>query len=240
VLELPLYNDFTYGSGYYSDGDAVNLEATNIICNSNTTAVMDIESAEEVTISSIVTCSVNITADIIIDLPEEKNIRSHIECNAIVSGDIIHDLPVIQLIGSEWVKLNLGDDYQELGAVAYDLQDGDISDDIIIDDSDLDTDKIGDYFIKYDVQDSSGNSAFTVLRRVSVIKVYQKNKIDYINFRNRGPNESHKNNKVMNDTQRSINDAIALLQELTDNTNEKTNEILYNIRRRGYYGTTKN
>jgi hypothetical protein len=63
-------------------------------------------------------------------------------------------------------------------------------------------------------------------------------KIDLVNLRYRGPNESHKNNKIMNDTILSINDVIDLLQNLVDNTEDKSAEIMYNIRRRGYYNET--
>lgn len=64
--------------------------------------------------------------------------------------------------------------------------------------------------------------------------------IDNINFRYRGPSESQKNNKITHDTLNSINEIIEEVEILLNKTEQFSTEILYNIRRRGYYnGTTE-
>ena len=69
--------------------------------------------------------------------------------------------PVITLNGSATIELNLGDTYIELGATATDDVDGDITEDIVVDDSELNTSISGPYNVIYTVSDSSGNEANT-------------------------------------------------------------------------------
>jgi hypothetical protein len=59
--------------------------------------------------------------------------------------------------------------YSELGATASDNVDGDVSDGIVIDPSSVDTTILGSYQVTYDVTDSSGNDAATVVRTVNVV-----------------------------------------------------------------------
>ena len=69
--------------------------------------------------------------------------------------------PVITLNGSATIELNLGDTYIELGATATDDVDGDITEDIVVDNSELNTSIIGSYNVFYTVSDSAGNEANT-------------------------------------------------------------------------------
>jgi hypothetical protein len=78
------------------------------------------------------------------------------------------EAPVIKLNGDETVTLTVGDDYEELGATAYDNVDGDITDDIVIDSSKVDTNSEGNYSVTYNVVDQAGNSAIEVTRIVIV------------------------------------------------------------------------
>lgn len=73
------------------------------------------------------------------------------------------DIPVITLNGSSTIRMNIGDEYNELGATAIDAGDGDISDQIEID-VDVDWNEPGTYEIYYNVEDSVGNRAETVVR----------------------------------------------------------------------------
>ena len=75
--------------------------------------------------------------------------------------------PVITLIGDNQ-EINNGDAYTELGATATDDVDGDISTNIVIDSSAVDTSMDGSYTVTYDVSDAAGNPAAQVTRTVNV------------------------------------------------------------------------
>lgn len=76
-----------------------------------------------------------------------------------VELEIIDDIaPSIALNGDENITINLHEEYNEQGAIAKDEIDGDLTENIVID-SDLDTNIVGKYVIKYLVIDSSGNKA---------------------------------------------------------------------------------
>ena len=66
--------------------------------------------------------------------------------------------PVVTIIGDNPLELNIGENYTELGANANDDIDGDITQDIIIDSSNLNTALAGNYAVTYSVSDSSNNS----------------------------------------------------------------------------------
>jgi uncharacterized protein (TIGR02145 family) len=66
--------------------------------------------------------------------------------------------PVITIIGDNPLEINIGEDYIEYGATATDDIDGNITQDIIIDSSNLNTTLVGNYTVTYSVSDSSNNS----------------------------------------------------------------------------------
>jgi len=76
--------------------------------------------------------------------------------------------PVITLVGANPQFIEVGNAYVELGATASDNYDGNISGSIVIDSLAVNTSVLGDYSVTYDVDDSSGNSATTVTRTVTV------------------------------------------------------------------------
>jgi len=76
--------------------------------------------------------------------------------------------PVITINGDNPQELNIGEDYIELGATALDNVDGDITQNIIIDTSILNTLYTGSYTVTYTVSDSSDNTAVET-REVIVI-----------------------------------------------------------------------
>ena len=78
--------------------------------------------------------------------------------------------PVITLVGASSLTLEMGDTYEELGATASDDVDGDISGDIVIDNSAVDGSSLGDYLVTYNVSDSAGNQAQEKTRNVSVVE----------------------------------------------------------------------
>ena len=77
--------------------------------------------------------------------------------------------PVITLNGNNPAELIEGQTYTEQGATVTDNSGEDLSSDLIIDASAVDTNTAGTYQVTYDVSDSSGNDATTVIRTVTVI-----------------------------------------------------------------------
>jgi hypothetical protein len=77
--------------------------------------------------------------------------------------------PVITMIGSN-VSIELGTSYTDEGATAIDNIDGNITSNIITT-SDVNTSKVGIYSVTYDVNDTAGNPADTVIRTVEVTEV---------------------------------------------------------------------
>jgi len=78
------------------------------------------------------------------------------------------DRPVISLNGGNVISLNVGDVYIDEGATAADLQDGDLTLQISVDNP-VDTTTASDYVVRYSVTDSSQSGAIEVVRVVRVI-----------------------------------------------------------------------
>ncbi len=90
-----------------------------------------------------------------------------------ITFEVVEDIqdtipPVITLLSENPMELLLGSAYNEPDATAMDDVDGDISDQILIDASAVDTTVEGSYGVTYTVEDSDGNSA-TATRIVNVI-----------------------------------------------------------------------
>ena len=79
--------------------------------------------------------------------------------------------PVLSLIGDNPQIINQDDMYAELGATCLDNIDGNISANIAIDSSSVDTSTPDTYQVTYDCTDSAGNSALQKIRTVEVIAV---------------------------------------------------------------------
>ncbi|MDT0608488.1 immunoglobulin-like domain-containing protein, partial [Croceitalea rosinachiae] len=77
--------------------------------------------------------------------------------------------PTITLIGDNPQELNQGDSYIELGAIANDDLDGDISDNIVIDATAVDMNTVASYNVTYNVSDAANNAATEVIRIVNVV-----------------------------------------------------------------------
>lgn len=80
--------------------------------------------------------------------------------------------PVITLLGKAIMTLNVGDTYVEPGATATDATDGDLTSKVIasLTSSEIDTKKVGTYEIKYNVKNSSGTEAITVIRTIKIVE----------------------------------------------------------------------
>ena len=78
--------------------------------------------------------------------------------------------PKITLIGQENITIQVGETYIDQGATAVDDFDGNITSKIITTNL-VDTNKLGDYTVTYNVTDIAGNNAVEVFRTVSVIDI---------------------------------------------------------------------
>ncbi|QMS84542.1 DUF5011 domain-containing protein [Candidatus Xianfuyuplasma coldseepsis] len=92
-------------------------------------------------------------------------------CDLFGGGGDTDTVPGLTLVGDATIELAVGDTYTELGALAIDVEDGDISDDIVIDSSAVNTNQAGTYTVTYNVTDSDGNAAAQVTREVVVTAV---------------------------------------------------------------------
>jgi len=81
--------------------------------------------------------------------------------------------PYIKLIGNSDEKIELNSEYYDKGAVAYDSEDGNITDNIIIE-NDVDTSEEGTYTIIYSITDSDDHTV-TLERIVKVVYYECKN-----------------------------------------------------------------
>ncbi len=75
--------------------------------------------------------------------------------------------PVISLIGNPIIYIERGFTYNDQGATAFDNSDGDITSLIQVNDN-LDVTQTGEYWYSYNVTDSAGNKADSVIRRIIV------------------------------------------------------------------------
>lgn len=76
--------------------------------------------------------------------------------------------PTIVLDGDDPMEIILGDTWTDPGFTATDDEDGDISANVVVDDTDVDTDEIGEYEVSYTVSDDAGNVG-TTTRVVRVV-----------------------------------------------------------------------
>jgi hypothetical protein len=90
--------------------------------------------------------------------------------NSVVRTIIVSDSrpPAISLIGSATVTLECGNPYVDLGATATDFCEGDLTSEIVRNQSNVNATKVGTYTVTYSVSDSSGNAAAQVTRSVVV------------------------------------------------------------------------
>mgnify|MGYP002619894864 CR=1 FL=1 len=75
--------------------------------------------------------------------------------------------PVITLLGAATITVELGDSFTDPGATAEDSFEGNITADIVVTGT-VDTSTLGEYTLRYNVSDSSGNAAIEVTRTVTV------------------------------------------------------------------------
>ena len=75
--------------------------------------------------------------------------------------------PKLEFVGGAEVIFGIGSVYEELGAVAMDVWDGDISASVVVE-GEVDTGKVGEYEVSYNVSDAAGNKGQELVRKVIV------------------------------------------------------------------------
>ncbi|OQY07389.1 MAG: hypothetical protein B6I28_05650 [Fusobacteriia bacterium 4572_132] len=93
-------------------------------------------------------------------------------------GDTDIEPPLLTLNGNNFIELQQGEIYEEKGAIATDNIDGDLSNKIVIDNTELNINEIGTYEITYNVIDEAGNNAIELKRVINVIKEISKIDLD--------------------------------------------------------------
>ena len=78
--------------------------------------------------------------------------------------------PVITLTGTNPQTITVNDPYTELGATAYDTEDHDLTSQIVINDSAVDTAQVGSYTVSYSVTDLSGHTTIAQ-RTVNIVSL---------------------------------------------------------------------
>ncbi|WP_282133725.1 DUF5011 domain-containing protein [Cellulophaga baltica] len=96
------------------------------------------------------------------------------ERNVILSFEVVEDIidtmaPELTILGDNPFDVFLGVTYQDAGATALDDIDGDISSEIVVDDTQVDTTVEDTYEVVYTVSDDDGNTA-TASRMVNVVR----------------------------------------------------------------------
>ncbi len=76
--------------------------------------------------------------------------------------------PVITLVGEAIVTVEVGSDYEDPGVAANDSVDGDLTSQIKVTGK-VHVNKLGEYQLKYNVEDASGNAAKELVRNVIVV-----------------------------------------------------------------------
>ena len=84
------------------------------------------------------------------------------------TDDDENNAPMITLIGSNPITVSVGNTYTDQGATAQDVEDGDITTNIVVTGT-VNTATLGTYTVTYNVSDSDGLSATEVTRTVSVV-----------------------------------------------------------------------
>ncbi len=106
--------------------------------------------------------------NVIITYSDDEDYHTSLTLSLTVNAITDTTAPVITLLGDNPITLTLGTDYTEYGATALDDVDGDITGSIVITNP-VNVYVLGTYTVRYNVQDSAGNSAVEVTRTVNVI-----------------------------------------------------------------------
>lgn len=151
------------------NGDAnLSVEAGTTFTDPGATANDNIDGD----ISTGITSSGNVDTSVIGDYTITYNVSDSSSNDAVeVSRTVtVADTiaPVLSLVGNTSISLEVGENYADTGAIATDSFEGDISTRIASTGS-VDTTMLGEYILMYNVSDSSGNNAVSIMRTVNVV-----------------------------------------------------------------------
>lgn len=107
-------------------------------------------------VATLYDTSVTHTATVTYYVTDEAGNTASAIRTVIVSGN---NTPVISITGDNPIQTALGQPYSDPGGTASDVEDGDLTDDLQIDPSAVDTSQLGTYTVSYTVTDSAGKSA---------------------------------------------------------------------------------
>ena len=128
----------------------------------------DISNAITINASSVNTNAVgNYTVSYTVTDSSNNSVTQYRTVNVLPLPDTT--APIITLIGDNPQSIIMGYPYVELGAQALDNLDGDISPNISIDSSNVNTNVAGTYIVTYNVSDNASNAANTISRTVNII-----------------------------------------------------------------------
>jgi len=135
------------------------------VTDNNDTNVQVVIDNSEVNTSKVGTYTVRYNAQDVADNNATQVTRTVHVVAAVVDDT---EAPVITLTEPNPQQLAVGNEYTELGATATDNVDGDLTDKIDTDASNVNTDAEGNYTVTYNVSDAAGNVAVEVNRTVVI------------------------------------------------------------------------
>ena len=103
--------------------------------------------------------------------PADQKTRTYIIQNGGGNGGPTDNIPVITVIGDNPLILFVGNDFVDPGATAADVEDGNITSNIIVGGDTVTTGQVKTFTITYNVSDSDGNNAVEKTRTVEVRSV---------------------------------------------------------------------
>ena len=147
-------------------GVVVNLEAGEVYIEAGATALdaVDGNLTSDVAIGTPVISKPGVYY-VTYDIADSSDNRATQLTRKVVVTDSIP--PILYVIGFDSVTVEAGSDYNDLGAVASDSFEGDLTGNIQVSNS-VDVRKTGQYIVTYDVSDASGNKANQAVRSVEI------------------------------------------------------------------------
>lgn len=140
----------------------------------------------------------------------------------------INTRPQISLLGDTVINININENYSDLGANAYDLEDGDITHKIKVDSSKVNINKGGIYTVYFEVSDSGG-----LIGKVErIVNVIDPNTTSNVARFNKTPQDlriklGHEDKIEVLTAKDSLNNNLNVEVEIEDSSGNKVNSIDY-------------
>ena len=167
------YNKIRIVNVIDSEKPVIKLNKEPIICQKNNLVEIDVTAIDNLDGDISDRVKYNIKDDkISIFVLDSSNNKAEIIQDLKYNDD---EKPVINLIGSKTIYLNIGEEYHEEGAVAYDSCEGNITNKIEIS-SNLNNNIAGNYEVTYSVADNSKNEV-KIIRNVIVSNIDNSHKV---------------------------------------------------------------